>query len=101
MRTGVLSFVLLFAASASAEAQSASPRVSGGVEAGLALATLSSYQADNVDDAFDTSFRSGFTFGGFASIALNDTLAVRPEVLFVQKGAKIQFPGSTGTDAVV
>jgi hypothetical protein len=107
MKTLSAFLVILFAASAAATAQTATPaagdshRVSAGIEGGLSLATLSSYNSTDADEAFDTSFRAGLALGGFVSWPFNRQLSLRLEALFTQKGADITFAGSSRTDVVV
>jgi hypothetical protein len=97
----LLCCLLVIPVSAFGQSNARTNRVSGGVEGGLALATLSSYQSPDVNEAFDTSVRNGATLGAFVLVPLGEKWSLQPEVLFVQKGAKITFPGSTSTDAVV
>jgi len=64
--------------------------VGGGVKGGLTLADI-----PNSLDAFDepgvsTSLRVGFAAGGFLSIRFGGGFSIQPEVLFTQKGVKLE-----------
>jgi hypothetical protein len=83
MRT-LLASALLFALAPLAAAQP-----TFGVRAGLNVADVSDVDFDRVAD-FETDGqpRLGFVGGVFAEIPLTPTFAVRPEVLYSQKGAR-------------
>jgi outer membrane immunogenic protein len=55
-----------------------------GVEAGFNLASLN---GKNVNDVFAS--RLGFVAGGFLNMPVGPTLAIQPEVLYEQKGGKV------------
>lgn len=55
-----------------------------GVEAGINLASL---KGANVNDVFAS--RLGLVAGGFLNLPLGPTLALQPEVLYEQKGGKL------------
>jgi hypothetical protein len=84
---------------AAAQSSTGSPRVSVGAEAGFVLATLSSYQSPNTDEAFDTGFRNGFIVGGLVDVRLRNGWSLRPGVYFVEKGAVIRFADGGGVDS--
>ena len=54
-----------------------------GAKAGLNMAN---FTGDDVDD--EAKVKLGATIGGFATIPLGDKFAVRPEILFTQKGTR-------------
>lgn len=47
---------------------------------------------DFADEFGDTSSRFGLAAGGFAEFGVSDRLAIRPEVVYTQKGAKVDEP---------
>lgn len=55
-----------------------------GVEAGINLASLNGPDASSLYES-----RLGFVGGGFANISLGSNLAIQPELLYSQKGGKI------------
>lgn len=68
----------------------AAQSVGGGVKGGVTLADV-----PNSLDAFDepgasTSLRVGFAAGGFLSIRFGGGFSIQPEVLFTQKGVKLE-----------
>jgi len=65
-----------------------------GVKGGVTLANLSE-EAEADTTAFDN--RIGFVAGGFVTWPLSGRLALQPEALFTQKGAKIDQGGGTLT----
>ena len=65
--------------------------ISGGGKVGLIVSNLSS------PEGFDSTTKSGFAAGGFVSIGINDLFSIQPEVLFVQKGAKLTEDGDEAT----
>ncbi|UCF71056.1 MAG: PorT family protein [candidate division WOR-3 bacterium] len=75
--------VLLFAALALAPAQ----KITGGLKAGMNLATVSGFE-DELGE--DVGYRMGFCGGGFAAFALGDIVVIQPEFLFSQKGLKAE-----------
>jgi hypothetical protein len=92
--------VFLCAPSSLAAQQSSGPtRLAVGIEAGLALATLSSYQTPDVDEAFDTGIRQGLIVGAFFELRLRDGLSFRPEIYVVQKGSVLRFADAGGADS--
>src|SRR5262249_8775395 len=70
-----------------------------GVEAGLALGSLSSYRTANVDEAFDASARRGATVGVFVDVPVARHLAVEAGASFVEKGARLT-PVGTRDEAI-
>lgn len=58
-----------------------------GFRAGGNLAQLSG--KDNVFGKNTTDYKLGYTVGAFAEFPLSNTLALRPEVLYTQKGGRI------------
>lgn len=78
------SFMLAsFATSAAAQ----QPRIVVGPMAGVSFSTLS---GDDVSDNvfFEGGYRTGFAAGGFVSFNANTHLAIEPQLLYVQKGAR-------------
>ena len=65
--------------------------ISGGGKVGFIVSNLSSAED------FDPTTKSGFAAGGFVSIGINDLFSIQPEVLFVQKGAKLTEDGDEAT----
>src|SRR5580692_9370328 len=55
-----------------------------GVEGGINLANLN---GQNVNDVFGS--RLGFVGGAFADVSLTSSFAIQPEVLYEQKGGKL------------
>jgi hypothetical protein len=79
MRTKVLIMGLVLAVAGSVSAKP----VHLGLEAG---ANFTQFRGDDVGTF--TATRSGFTGGGFLSLTLVSGIALRPEAIFSQKGAK-------------
>ena len=69
--------------------------ISGGGKVGFIVSNLSSAED------FDPTTKSGFAAGGFVSIGINDLFSIQPEVLFVQKGAKLTEDGEDGDEATL
>lgn len=67
--------------------QSAAQDVTVGVKGGINIADISVSDDDGGAET-DTDTRSGFIGGGFLNIGLGDYLAIQPEFLYAQKGAK-------------
>ena len=67
--------------------------VGGGFKVGLNLANLDiEFDDENeVEPEFDT--KPGLIIGGYVSVAFNDQVSFQPEVLFTQKGAKLEEGG--------
>jgi hypothetical protein len=63
----------------------AAAQISLGAKAGMSVANVTG------DDMENTSWRNGFGGGVFLTWAVYDKLSIQPEVLFVQKGAKVTF----------
>lgn len=61
-----------------------------GVIAGLSLASLT-----NDDDALDVGIRPGIAVGLFAATSLSRRIASQVEVLYVQKGTRVEFFGDS------
>ena len=55
-----------------------------GVEGGI---NLSSFNGDTVNSVYES--RLGFVGGGFLSLPLGSSLSLQPEVLYAQKGGKV------------
>ena len=58
--------------------------MSGGGKLGLSIGHLSSN-----DEFFESRSKGGFVAGGFVNVAITGFLSVEPQLLFIQKGAKI------------
>ena len=67
-----------------------------GVRAGLNVADVSNTFEDFDDFGVDAQPRLGFVGGVFAEVPLSPSFAVRPEVLYSQKGARADFNDSDG-----
>ena len=63
-----------------------------GARAGISLADL----AVDPDTGADSTFKLGLVAGGFVSWPLGDNLSIEPEVLFTQKGQKVDALGVSG-----
>jgi len=66
-----------------------------GVKGGVTLATLAE---DDDGDAISFDNRIGLVAGGFVNWPLGGRLALQPEALFTQKGAKVEEGGGTLTE---
>ncbi|MBC8085471.1 MAG: PorT family protein [Hymenobacter sp.] len=62
--------------------------VSLGLKAGGSLTTFSGDDAEGEDQKF------GFHAGGFATLSINSTFAIQPELLYSQKGSKEKIGSS-------
>lgn len=62
-----------------------------GVKAG---ATISSWSGDNVENV---ESKAGFGIGGFATVGIAPTLALQPEVFFMQKGSSFDIQDATAS----
>jgi hypothetical protein len=93
-RLSVLCALLLFAVSAVAQAQP----IDVGLRAGT---TVSSFQGNTGaitrGGALEAERRHGLHVSGFVSIPLNEVLALRPELMYVQKGASVDDTRAFGT----
>jgi hypothetical protein len=68
----------------------AAQSVGGGVKGGLALADVPN-SLDNFDEpGASTSLRVGFAAGGFLTFRVGGGFSIQPEVLFTQKGVKLE-----------
>ena len=70
-------------------------QVGGGVKAGVTLGDLT-----NITDPLDlpgagTALRVGYAVGGFLAIRFDNGLSVQPEVLFTQKGVRLDLGQDT------
>lgn len=90
MRKWLFVVVALLAFGSAANAQEAAVGFKGGVN----FANLN-FDADEVDDNFDQ--RIGFVGGLFVIWPANGRMALQTEVLYAQKGAKIEEGGGSGT----
>ena len=78
-------FLLAMGSSAAMAADEAEgPKPLLGVEGGI---NLSSFNGDTVNSVYES--RLGFVGGGFLSLPLGSSLSLQPEVLYEQKGGKI------------
>ena len=59
---------------------------------GSSLGTLT-----NSDDFPDPRSKGGYVAGGYIDLALSDFFSVRPQLILVQKGAKLEAPDLDGT----
>ncbi len=75
---------------APAPAASQTP-IAAGPLVGLNLADITG--SDFSDEFGDTSARLGFALGGFAEIGITPQIALRPELVWSQKGAKVEDSG--------
>jgi hypothetical protein len=72
-----------------------------GVEAGLALGSLSSYQSNDVNESFGTAQRRGTTVGLFVDVSATPHLALELGVGIVEKGARLTVPGATNDTVAI
>ena len=86
-RLGLLLCVCLLVAS-----PSLGQEISYGGLLGSSLGTLT-----RSDDFLEPRSKGGFVAGGLVDVALNDFFSVQPQLLFVQKGAKVREEGLEGT----
>ncbi|MBP2649039.1 MAG: hypothetical protein H6Q77_2663 [Gemmatimonadetes bacterium] len=76
----------------------AAQQIGGGVKGGLSLGDVPKF-ADEIYEGGNTSLRAGFAAGGFIAIRFGSGFSVQPEVLYTQKGVKIDFSdGSMSAD---
>jgi len=76
----------------------AAQQVGGGVKVGLSLGDVPKF-ADEIYRGANTSLRTGFAAGGFIAVRFGNGFSVQPEVLYTQKGVKIDYSdGSTSAD---
>jgi len=61
-----------------------------GLKIGLNVANLHGDDVEDLEELINQNLKSkpGICFGGFLTYSINDLLAIQPEVLFTQKGAK-------------
>lgn len=69
-----------------------------GVKAGLALANWSSSEA--LFEGYPLKNKAGFVFGAFSNIGLAKNFSLQPEVLYIQKGSKINVSEGEVTGTV-
>lgn len=89
----------------SATVPAAAQRVTITPKLGLSLASWGGNDVDDLEDAIGAAIggtaefgtRTGFAAGASLSIGLGSGLGIRPELLFVQKGAGIDVSGSAGS----
>ncbi len=98
MKRNLVVFLVLamFAMIGSAVAQDA-PKMHFGIKGGLNLANMSGdgwdQAAVEMETQFDDKYKMGFAFGLAAELPLGESgLVLQPEVLYVMKGAKTEFP---------
>ncbi len=93
-RLPVLCILLWFAVLANAQAQP----VDIGLRAGTTVSTFQGNTgAITRGGALDAESRQGLHVSGFVSIPLNDIFALRPELMYVQKGASVNDTRAFGT----
>jgi hypothetical protein len=68
----------------------AAQQVGGGVKGGLSLGDVPKF-ADEIYMGANTSLRAGFAAGGFIAIRFDNGFSLQPEVLYTQKGVKIDY----------
>ncbi|MEO7274593.1 MAG: porin family protein [Vicinamibacterales bacterium] len=90
---GVIAGITL-AAMCGAVAPAAAQGLTYGVKGGVTLATLAE---EDDGDAVSFDNRLGLVAGGFVTWPLGARLALQPEALFTQKGAKVEEGGGTLT----
>jgi hypothetical protein len=72
----------------------AAQSVGGGIKGGLTLGDVPN-SLDNFDEpGASTSLRVGFAAGGFLAIRFGGGFSIQPEVLFTQKGVKLEVSES-------
>ncbi|HEX7048670.1 MAG TPA: porin family protein [Longimicrobiales bacterium] len=67
--------------------------ISFGATVGLNRATIAS---EELEEGSDLSARYGLLIGGFMEVATGNRFAIRPELLFVQKGVEFEEGDDTG-----
>lgn len=87
-KLAVISSILLLVFSGTAFAQESQVGIKGGVN----LSTLS------VDDSNDKNLKAGFHAGVFSKIALTESFAIQPELLYSMKGVKYNFDDNVLAD---
>jgi hypothetical protein len=88
----LIGFSLLLAPLAAQAQQRAESAVGFGVKLGLALSTLSSDDLDDIE-FLDLEHKLGFAVGGLVNIPLSPMVSLQPELLYVTKGADVEFFG--------
>jgi len=92
MKKLILSLGLLAGVVGAAQAQT-------GIKIGLkGGANLASYTGT---DSKDTKAKYGFSAGATFNFALSDLISIQPELLYSQKGIKLDYSGNNNSDAVV
>ena len=66
--------------------------ISGGGKLGMSSSNLSSGDA-----SFESGDKGGFAAGGFVNVAITGVFSVEPQLLFIQKGAKLTALGEEVT----
>ncbi len=90
MKKTILSLGLLVVLGSTAQAQS-------GIKIGLkGGANLASYTGT---DKNDTKAKYGFSAGATFNFPLSDMIAIQPELLYSQKGIKLDYSGANNSDA--
>jgi hypothetical protein len=92
--------VLVCAACVSLAGSAAAQTVTAGVKAGVALTSIpnAGQVFDEISGAnsVDVSAKMGVTGGGFVQFAFNDRVSLQPEMLFVNKGVKLDVAENIG-----
>jgi len=76
-----------------AAAPPASAQIGFGLVAGVSFAKFTG--ADATISGVSSGSRTGFTGGGFVNLPISEMFSVRPEVIYIQKGARYSDQGAT------
>jgi hypothetical protein len=97
-------FMLLLFTPSHVHAQDEPMKVRGGVKVGANFASLTGVQLSGPGAGFyeaEVGARTGFAVGGYTILPLSAPVFLQPEILYVQKGARIEITGlSSGTGTV-
>jgi len=74
----------------------AAQQIGGGVKAGVTLGDIPNLDQVLAITEVGTSQRIGFAVGGFLMVRWTNGFAIQPEVLYTQKGVKIDVSGDLG-----
>lgn len=89
-------FVLAASVVAVLPCGAAAQQVSGGVKAGLAMGDIPNVEQVLSIEGIQTAWRTGFAAGGFVLVHWQNGLGIQPEVLYTQKGVKVEGDGDAG-----
>jgi hypothetical protein len=79
----------------------AAQQIGGGVKGGVTLGDVPKINAELLDEpSATTTWRTGYAVGGFLAIRFAGGFSIQPEVLYTQKGVKIEMSDSGGSGEV-